>query len=65
MKLSEALNPAFEKNASIRRKSWGKAYLALVHDNVLSILMESGEFLPWTITITDIRADDWEVVEEN
>lgn len=62
IKLVEALKAVFEKDASIRRKSWGKVDLVSMKNGSLTILLDDGENHPWIISDTDIKADDWEIV---
>ena len=62
LKLADALKAVFEKNGSIRRKSWDKVYLVSVREGMLTILLEDGENHPWTISLEDIEARDWEIM---
>jgi len=62
IKLAEALKAVFEKDASIRRRSWNKIHLVSMKDGSLAILFEDGEHHPWIISDEDIKADDWEIL---
>ena len=62
IKLAEALKEVFEKDASIRRKSWDKVHLVSMKNGTLTILLEDGENHPWTISDEDVKAEDWEIL---
>lgn len=62
IKLAEALKAVFEKDASIRRRSWDKVSLVSMKSGILTILLEDGENHPWTISEEDVKASDWEIL---